>query len=118
MFFKYLNILIYAFNFSGAVPPSENLFSDTLLGTRRDTTQKTLNYVPVFVDKMDNRDIRNGTNELCGNVMQCVFDYQVTGNKELAKSTLKAVEKFKLIQENIKKGQLKYYLYWFLKNEG
>ncbi|XP_059177943.1 sushi domain-containing protein 2-like [Physella acuta] len=49
-------------------------------------------YVPVFVDEIVPR--RNDTSVLCGKNLQCMYDYELTGKKSIAMSTLKFNERY------------------------
>lgn len=42
--------------------------------------------------------------ELCGDNKQCQYDYSVTGNEQIAKGTMKFIEKFKEIESDVQKG--------------
>ena len=42
--------------------------------------------------------------ELCGENKQCQYDYRVTGNENIAKGTMKFIEKFKEIESDVQKG--------------
>ena len=61
-----------------------------------------VSYEPVF--SVNKSTLRNGTGTICKDNTQCIFDYQVTGDEKMAKSTLTFNEKFKQIQEDIEKG--------------
>jgi hypothetical protein len=89
-----LKILENLFCFAGEVLDEESLFSVT--------TQVPVSYEPVF--NVNKSVQRNGTGTICKNNPQCIFDYQVTGDEQIAKSTLTFNEKFQELKEDIKKG--------------
>ena len=79
------------FCFAGEVLDEESLFSVT--------TQVPVSHEPVF---NVNKSVQsNGKGTICKNNPQCIFDYQVTGDEQIAKCTLMFNEKLK---EDIKKG--------------
>lgn len=98
---------ISLFCLSGEVPENESLFlNSTPQGMEK---LDISNYVPVFLDeKTDQLPQRNGTDAMCGDIVQCKFDFQVTGNEAIAKSTAKFIENFKVLQEDLMKGMYKY----------
>lgn len=57
-------------------------------------------YVPVFTIGEEN--LRNGTRELCNGNLQCMFDYQLTGKKEIAESTKEFSQRYEDIKTDIK----------------
>jgi hypothetical protein len=77
--------------FAGEVLDEESLFSVT-----------TVSYEPVF--NVNKSAQINGTGTICKNNPQCMFDYQVTGDEQIAKGTLTFNEKFQELKKDIKKG--------------
>lgn len=83
----------YDFGMTWEVKENENLFTNT--------TQVPLSYEPVF--NVNKSVQRNGTSTICKNNTQCIFDFQVTGDEKIAKSTLTFNEKFQQLKEDIQK---------------
>lgn len=81
----------YDFGMTWQVGMNESLFSDSV--------DNSVTYEPEF--SVNRSFLRNGTEQLCKDNIQCIFDYQVTGDEKIAKSTLTFNEKFKQIQEDI-----------------
>lgn len=88
-----LRVIHYDFGMSWEVQDEESLFSVT--------TQVPVSYEPVF--NVNKSVQRNGTGTICKKNPQCIFDYQVTGDEQIAKSTLTFNEKFQELKEDIKK---------------
>ncbi|GAB1602998.1 sushi domain-containing protein 2-like isoform X2 [Argonauta hians] len=65
------------------------------------TPQIESSYQPVFIDKLDETNLRNGTIELCGDVPPCRFDFQVIGKPAVALATKNFVAKFSALQRDI-----------------
>lgn len=53
---------------------------------------------------MDQSNLRNGTEEICGDQIQCRFDFEVTGIESIAKSTKEFVSKFDSLRRDIQPG--------------
>jgi len=76
------------------------------LGGRRPSDSELLPedpLIPVFLDSVDD-DMRNGTEEVCGDNEQCRYDYAVTGNKDLARSTKDFNQRFEERIKDIQPG--------------
>ncbi|KAK3087620.1 hypothetical protein FSP39_008510 [Pinctada imbricata] len=88
----------YQFGMTWTVEQGESLFSTPY------TSQDSIIYEPQFLDSTSDSS-RNATFvvELCGDNIQCRFDYEVTGNERVARSTMKFIEKFKELEEDIQK---------------
>lgn len=65
--------------------------------------ESSVSYEPVF--SVNKSFLRNGTDKICKDNIQCIYDYQVTGDEKIAKSTLTFNEKFKQIQEDVEEGR-------------
>lgn len=85
----------YQFGESWKVKPEERLFTSIPEPKDEDT------YQPVFIDTLDESNLRNGTAELCGDVLPCKFDYQLIGKPSIALATKKFVTKFDALQKDI-----------------
>ena len=93
--------------FSGAVPPNERLFTQNWRGNVDDSGNSS--FVPDFLDAVNGvngTSLRNGTQEVCGDNVQCVFDYQVTGNADIAGSTKKFTTLYNARVNSVKPGTL------------
>ncbi|XP_041370957.1 sushi domain-containing protein 2-like [Gigantopelta aegis] len=77
----------FLFGMTWAVPPTDRLFTQSGRGNVEDSENST--FVPDFLDAFNVTMLRNGTREVCGDNIQCTFDYQVTGNADIADSTKK-----------------------------
>ena len=44
-------------------------------------------HMPVFLDELDNSTLSEAR-EICGQDLQCIYDYSQTGNRELAMITM------------------------------
>ena len=87
------------FSFEGEVQRNESLF------TRSNTVSSNISYEPIFLDDIRNPDLNlSVVVELCGENKQCQYDYRVTGNENIAKGTMKFIEKFKEIESDVQKG--------------
>ena len=86
--------------FSGKVKPEERLFS-SIPGPKNEDT-----YQPVFIDTLDESNLRKGTTELCGDVLPCKFDYQLIGKPSIALATKEFVTKFDALQKDIETGKI------------
>ena len=51
--------------------------------------------------------LRNGTLELCQGNLQCIFDFQLTGNEGIAKSTKQFNDRFESVIKEIAPGNSK-----------
>ncbi|XP_056012711.1 sushi domain-containing protein 2-like [Ostrea edulis] len=88
--------LHYKFGMTWEVQSTESLF------TRPNTGVNTVNYEPVFLDDIRNPELNlTFVVELCGDNKQCQYDYSVTGNENIAKGTMKFIEKFKEIEIDV-----------------
>jgi hypothetical protein len=54
---------------------------------------------------------RNGTVELCGDNLQCIFDFQLTGKKEVAEATKGFSERYEAIKKDAAPGNRRESLY-------
>lgn len=98
--------IAYIFYFKGEVQSTESLF------TRPNTGVNTVNYEPVFLDDIRNPELNlTFVVELCGDNKQCQYDYSVTGNENIAKGTMKFIEKFKEIEIDVQEGTLQTFSY-------
>ena len=74
--------IVQIFYLLGEVPPSESLFA-VLPSSEFDTSlaplgsSSAVSYTPVFLDEIMERGLRNETAEICGENLQCIFDYEV-----------------------------------------
>lgn len=103
---------------TGEVQRNESLFHFKELSSDDSTTDLTFKesfaYVPKFVDEIT--ELRNGTEEICKGNAQCIYDYTMTGNEAMARSTGQFIEKFKAIEEDIKEGMNDVPVYKYSKN--
>lgn len=85
--------------FTGEVQGNESLFN------RSGTVNNAINYEPIFLEEIRNPELNfSVVLELCGDNKQCQYDYSVTGNEQIAKGTMKFIEKFKEIESDVQKG--------------
>lgn len=92
-------ILLYFSFFTGEVQGNESLFN------RSGTVNNAINYEPIFLEEIRNPELNfSVVLELCGDNKQCQYDYSVTGNEQIAKGTMKFIEKFKEIESDVQKG--------------
>nr|XP_022317554.1 sushi domain-containing protein 2-like [Crassostrea virginica] len=90
--------LHYKFGMTWEVQRNESLF------TRSNTGSSNISYEPIFLDDIRNPDLNlSVVVELCGENKQCQYDYRVTGNENIAKGTMKFIEKFKEIESDVQK---------------
>ncbi|XP_005107855.2 protein mesh [Aplysia californica] len=78
-----------------------SVFDNTLEFLADDDAASSTAYTPIFPDEIMQRGLRNDTKEICGENVQCIFDYEVTGKETIAKSTLKFNEKFEARKEEL-----------------
>lgn len=92
-FFHYISL------FTGEVQRNESLFN------RSGIVNNAINYEPIFLEEIRNPELNfSVVLELCGDNKQCQYDYSVTGNEQIAKGTMKFIEKFKEIESDVQKG--------------
>lgn len=90
--------IIFPF-FTGEVQRNESLFN------RSGIVNNAINYEPIFLEEIRNPELNfSVVLELCGDNKQCQYDYSVTGNEQIAKGTMKFIEKFKEIESDVQKG--------------
>lgn len=90
--------LHYKFGMTWEVQGNESLFN------RSGTVNNAINYEPIFLEEIRNPELNfSVVLELCGDNKQCQYDYSVTGNEQIAKGTMKFIEKFKEIESDVQK---------------
>ncbi|XP_046338970.2 sushi domain-containing protein 2-like isoform X2 [Haliotis rufescens] len=87
----------YDFGLTWSVMDDETILTPLL---RQDDPGESLK--PVFIDSIDKENLRNGTEEVCGSNEQCRFDYQVTGDADIAMSTKAFSQRFEDRRNSIK----------------
>ena len=74
----------YIHNYIGQVTEGESLFTYPAgLGIANFSNP---NHIPVFLDEIDSTT-RQQAAKVCGNNIQCIFDFVQTGNMQLAQNT-------------------------------
>lgn len=89
------------FSSTGRVAAKDSLFSKSY----KPAATENNHYQPVFIDKLDENNLRNGTIELCGDVAPCRFDFQVIGKPSVALAIKNFVAKFSALQKDIEVGE-------------
>ncbi|XP_060077303.1 sushi domain-containing protein 2-like [Ylistrum balloti] len=84
----------FKFGMTWEVIQNQSLFSSAV--------RQANDFIPTFSDT-DVLPVRNGTEEMCGENVQCRFDFQVTGNEAIARSTAKFIDKFNVLKEDLVK---------------
>lgn len=84
----------FKFGMTWEVNRNQSLFSSVV--------PQVSNYIPAFSDS-GTLPVRNGTEEMCGSNVQCQFDFQVTGNEALARSTANFIDKFNVLKGDLEK---------------
>ncbi|OWF43039.1 sushi domain-containing protein 2-like [Mizuhopecten yessoensis] len=84
----------FEFGLTWEVPENKTLFSNVI--------PQTSDFVPTFSDT-NTLPVRNGTEEMCGDNVQCKFDFQVTGNEAIARSTANFIDKFNVLKKDLVK---------------
>ncbi|XP_033733052.1 sushi domain-containing protein 2-like [Pecten maximus] len=84
----------FRFGMTWEVPRNQSLFSNVV--------PQASNFIPTFSDS-GTLPVRNGTKEMCGSNVQCQFDFQVTGNEAIARSTANFINKFNVLKEDLVK---------------
>ncbi|XP_052827306.1 sushi domain-containing protein 2 isoform X1 [Octopus bimaculoides] len=87
----------YKFGNTWRVAAKDSLFSKSY----KPATPEEDNYQPVFIDKLDENNLRNGTIKLCGDVAPCRFDFQVIGKPSVALAIKNFVAKFSALKKDI-----------------
>lgn len=68
-------------------------------------------YIPAFADEIVPR--RNDTGVLCKGNLKCIYDYELTGKKSIAISTLKFNERYEERLKEIEPGLSKFFFNTF-----
>ncbi|KAK7474057.1 hypothetical protein BaRGS_00034663 [Batillaria attramentaria] len=89
----------YQFGMTWLLGSNETLLSNT--DEPLETTANQSRYVPEFFDELPQDNLRNDTSDVCGDNLQCIFDYQLTNNKAIAESTKKFNDRFQAVVNEI-----------------
>ncbi|BFZ05895.1 hypothetical protein BsWGS_08934 [Bradybaena similaris] len=98
----------YIFGMSWNVSRNDSLFivdqdNNFNSGANQEPDNLTLvsSYVPVFIDEIQNTEMPNDTQDICGENQACKFDYLVTGKKTIALATLKFSERYEAVKKDV-----------------
>lgn len=103
---------LFFFSCTGNVSGNDSLFTvdpdnNFNSGANQETDNLTLvsSYIPVFIDEIQNTEMPNDTQDICGENQACKFDYLVTGKKTIALATLKFSERYEAVKKDVSKGK-------------
>jgi len=82
---------------SGNVTSAESILSAPLQESHQE-----LSFQPLFIDEL--KDPNNATLALCGDNVNCQFDYQITGKESIAMETKEFGDGFKEIKMTLTTG--------------
>ena len=78
------------------MPTNESILSESSTDRHTDT------FTPVFIDEqLSSVSLPNNTDELCGDNIQCKYDYALTQKESIAKSTAQFTEKFQEMKKDL-----------------
>ncbi|XP_076436246.1 sushi domain-containing protein 2-like [Babylonia areolata] len=71
------------------------------LGDQAGSSGTDIDYVPEFLGSTQERELRNGTAELCQGNEQCIFDFQLTGKESIGQATKQFSDRFENVRKEI-----------------
>ena len=84
----------------GRTRPDENLFYTGRRKRQADETFGNSSFVPIFSDELNFTEMQQ---VLCQNNMQCLFDFAVTGERDIALETLRHEQEANATREALSK---------------